>query len=95
MARKKDDWPSTLLNAWALGMEASTVIGLRTMVLAGGGAKAQAEAMRMTTEKMAAAADIGLKFWTGGLPQAPEGAAGAIVRHYRAKVRANRRRLGR
>ncbi|MBI1685483.1 hypothetical protein [Caulobacter hibisci] len=95
MARRKDDWSSTMLDAWALGMEASAVIGLRTMVLAGGGAKAQTEAVRMTTEKMAAAADIGLKFWTGGLPQAPEAATAAVVKHYRAKVRANRRRLGR
>lgn len=94
MARRKDDWPSTMMDAWALGLEASSVIGLRTMVLAGGGAKAQAEAVRMTTEKMAAAADIGLKFWTGGLPQAPDAATRAVVKHYRAKVRANRKRLG-
>ncbi|WP_199228418.1 MULTISPECIES: hypothetical protein [unclassified Caulobacter] len=93
MARRKEDWPSTMLDAWALGMEASAVIGLRTMVLAGGGARAQSEAIRMTTEKMAAAADVGLKFWTGGLPQAPDAATRAVIRDYRTKVRANRRRL--
>ncbi len=93
MARRKDDWPSTMFDAWALGMEASAVIGLRTMVLAGGGARAQSEAIRMTTEKMAAAADVGLKFWTGGLPQAPDAATRAVIRDYRTKVRANRRRL--
>ncbi|PXA88075.1 hypothetical protein DMC25_11560 [Caulobacter sp. D4A] len=82
-----------MLDAWALGMEASAVIGLRTMVLAGGGARAQSEAIRMTTEKMAAAADVGLKFWTGGLPQAPDAATRAVIRDYRTKVRANRRRL--
>lgn len=95
MTRRKEDWPATLMNAWALGLEASTVIGLRTMVLAGGGAKAQAEAVRMTTEKITAAADIGLSFWTGGLPMAPDRATRAVVKRYRAKVRANRRRLSR
>lgn len=95
MARRKDDWPSTLFDAWSLGLEASAVIGLRSLVLASGGAKAQAEAVRMTTEKAAAVADLGLRFWTGGLPQAPEAATKAVIRHYRAKVRANRRRLGR
>ncbi|MFT4253899.1 MAG: hypothetical protein QM608_15615 [Caulobacter sp.] len=93
MARRKQDWPSTMLDAWALGLEASAVIGLRTMVLVGGGARAQAEVVRMTTEKMAAAADVSLKFWTGDLPRAPDAATRAVVKHYRAKVRANRRRL--
>ena len=69
---------------WALlAAESQQVILLRMMKLAGGGAAAEAEAVRMTTEKVTAMAEAGLKLATGG----------DVVRLYRRKVRANRRRL--
>ena len=36
MARRKDPWTSLAFDSWALGMEASAVIGLRMMKLAAG-----------------------------------------------------------
>ena len=38
MARRKDPWAGMAWNAWAMGLEASTVIGLRTLKIAAGGA---------------------------------------------------------
>jgi hypothetical protein len=84
------------LGAAALAAEAQWVIGLRLMLMAGGGTVAAAEAQRMVSEKMLAAAQAqlaaGLALATGrGL----DGAARAAANPYRRAVRANRRRLTR
>ncbi|MBV9550133.1 MAG: hypothetical protein JO256_10730 [Alphaproteobacteria bacterium] len=71
-----------------LAAESQQVIALRVMKLAGGGRPAEAEFQRMTAEKLTAAAQAGLKLMTGG-------SADSILRDYRRKVRANRRRLAR
>lgn len=71
-----------------LGLEAQQVIGLRLMQIAGGSAAAPAEAFRMTTEKMIAAAEVFETLAAGG-------SARRIVRRYRTRVKANRRRLTR
>jgi hypothetical protein len=47
-------------DAVMLGLEAQRVIGLRLIKLSGGGPAAQAEALRMLSEKTAALAEAGL-----------------------------------
>ena len=80
-------WMRLGMNAWALGLESSAVIGLRTLKIAAGGAEAEAETRRMVWEKMERMA------FAGGLGATPQRAAARTVAHYRRKVRANRRRL--
>ncbi len=77
-------WFDTFL----LGVEAQQVIWLRAMKLAAGGKAAEHEARRMVTEKAAAPAEAGLKIAAGA-------GAKSVIRGYRGKVRANRRRLSR
>jgi hypothetical protein len=81
------------VDGWALGMEASAVIGLRTLALAGGGAAAQAEANRMVSEKIDAALGLGALAFAGGLGPNAVTMTARTMAHYRRKVRANRRRL--
>ena len=88
--------PFTLgLDAWLLGVEASSVMALRTAKIALGGAEAEAEAGQMVTEKALAAWDLGVAFATGGLGMRPETIARRTLEHYGKRVRANRRRLSR
>ena len=79
-----------MLKSWfglaMLAAESQQVIGLRLMMLAGGGPKAQAEAQRMVTEKLLAAHDAAGRLMMGASHD-------SIVRGYRTKVRANSRRL--
>jgi hypothetical protein len=73
-------------DAVMLGLEAQRVIGLRVIKLSGGGPAAQAEALRMVSEKTAALAEAGLTLARGG-------SAGRVMRRYRTHVRSNKRRL--
>jgi hypothetical protein len=93
MARR-NSWIGASMDAWMLGVEASAVIGLRTLKIAAGGAEARAEAARMVSEKIDAALALQTAAMTGGLGATPERAAARTIAHYRRKVRANRRRLG-
>jgi hypothetical protein len=86
-------WIGIGFDAWLLGLEASTVIGLRTLKLAQGGAEAQAEAERMVREKLEAGLALQALAATGGLGATPASASARTVAHYRRRVRANRRRL--
>jgi hypothetical protein len=95
MAPYRNPWFSIATDAWLLGVEASTVMTLRTMKLAAGGAAAETEAARMVTEKVAALTELQMKAMTGGLGTSSKGAARKTLSHYRRKVRANRRRLTR
>ncbi len=52
------DWASAGFEAWSLGIEASQVIGLRTMRMAAGGSAATDEAQRMMTEKLASVLEL-------------------------------------
>jgi hypothetical protein len=45
------------MKAWQIGLEAQSVIVLRMFRLAAGGARAEAEASRMVTEKIQAAGE--------------------------------------
>ena len=81
------------MDAWSLGLEASTVVGLRMWKLAAGGAAAEAEAVRMVSEKVEAGLALQARAMSGGLGATPQSAAAQTLSHYRRKVRANRRRL--
>ena len=81
------------MDAWTLGLEASTVAGLRAMKIAAGGAAGQAEAERMLSEKVQAGLELQARALAGGLGVSVPGAAARTMSHYRRKVRANHRRL--
>jgi hypothetical protein len=70
-----------------LGAESARVMWLRSMLIAGGGAKAQTEMSLMVTEKIDAA-------WRAYVRAATGGSAQSIVGDYRRAVRRNFRRLG-
>ncbi len=93
MARSANPWFTVGFDAFALGLEAAAVIAQRSLILAQGGARAQAEAVRMVAEKTEAATVLALRAASGDLGQRPATISANAVRHYRTKVRANRRRL--
>ena len=69
-----------------LAAESQQVIALRMMKLAAGGASANDEVQRMTSEKVSAMTEAGAKLMAGG-------SADSVVSDYRRKVRANIKRL--
>ncbi len=71
-----------------LAAESQQVIMLRLMKLAGGGSAAGDEIQRMTSEKVTAMTEAGVKLITGG-------SADSVVSDYRRKVRSNIKRLTR
>ena len=91
----RNPWFRLSMDAWSLGMEASSVIGLRTLKMAVGGPAARLEAERMVSEKVEATMQLQAKAISGGLGMTPHNAAARTVAHYRRKVRANQRRLSR
>lgn len=93
MARRKDPWAGMAWNAWAMGLEASTVIGLRTLKIAAGGPAAQAEIDLMVSEKVVAALSLPMLAMTGQLGATGPAVAARSLTHLRKTVRANRRRL--
>jgi len=93
MARARNPWLRVGFDAWGLGLEASAVIGLRTLKLASGGSLAEAECRRMIEEKVRAGIELQNLALTGFLGLTPHRAATTALTHYRRKVRANRRRL--
>ena len=78
----------TWVQFWFQAIEVQQVVSLRMLKLMAGGAAAEREAVRMVTEKIEAAQETALRLASGASPQ-------LAVRHYRSKVRANRRRLTR
>jgi hypothetical protein len=86
-------WTRLTLDAWRLTLEAQAVIARRALLLAAGGAAAQAEAGRMVAEKIDAGLALQALALSGGLGATPQQAARKTLAHYRRKVRANRRRL--
>jgi hypothetical protein len=79
-----------------LGVEAQSVIALRMMRLAAGGARGRAEATRMVAEKVGALAEAqtaaAAAILTGRRQKV---VAGKILTAYKKRVGANRRRLSR
>jgi hypothetical protein len=89
-----DAWTGAGMDAWALGMEASAVIGLRVAKMAMGGAGAADEAQLMVAEKMQSAFELQTALVTGRLGGTPLAGTRKVLKHYRRKVKANRKRLG-
>ncbi|MHA6720179.1 hypothetical protein ACX40Y_12090 [Sphingomonas sp. RS6] len=87
------NWMKIGIDSWTLGMEASTVIGLRMAKLAAGGPAAAIEAQRMVAEKMQAALELQAAAAMGKLGSTPDAQARRTLSHYRRKVRANAKRL--
>ena len=87
-------WLALSLKAVQMGVEAQSVIALRMLRLATGGARMEAEASRMVTEKVAAAAEAqavaAVSALSGGSPHV---AASKALRVVKKRVRANKRRL--
>jgi hypothetical protein len=81
-----DEWMKLSSDLVLAQFEAQRVIALRMARLADGGAAAEIESRRMVTEKLAANMEAAAAFAGGKSPR-------AIVRHYRAIMRANERRL--
>jgi hypothetical protein len=79
------NWMRLTFDTAMLGVETQRVIGLRLMKLSGGGPAAQAEALRMISEKPTALAEAAMTLASGGSPE-------TVVR-YRSHVRSNKRRL--
>ena len=89
-------WLALSLKALQMGVEAQSVIALRMLRLATGGARMEAEASRMVTEKVAAATEAQavatVSALTGGSPHVAASKALGVVKK---RVRANKRRLSR
>jgi hypothetical protein len=88
-------WFKLSVDTFWLGAEASQVVALRMMKLAGGGAGAAAEAQRMVAEKVSAAMAAQTELALGAMSGSPHAGPTKAVALYRRKVRANRRRLSR
>jgi hypothetical protein len=88
-------WLRTGFDAWSLGVEASTVIGLRLLKIGCGGPAAGAEAQQMIEEKIESGLALQSMALTGRLGLTANSVARKTLAHYRLKVRANRRRLAR
>jgi hypothetical protein len=89
----RNPWFRFGMNAWSLGIDASSVIALRTLKIAAGGVAAEVEACRMVNEKIETGLALQALALTGGLGLTASSAATKMLTHYRRKVRANRRRL--
>lgn len=88
-------WPELMVEGWLLGAEMSAVIWMRSLRMMTGGALAQREAQRAVSEKFSAGMTLLPAILAGGFNQSAEEATARAIAHYRAPVRANRRRLGR
>jgi hypothetical protein len=96
MARNEvSEWMEIATATMTLAMESAAVVGLRAVKAAKGGPSAADEAWRMYAEKVTALAELQTRLLMGTLGMTPAAAARGSLRHYRRKVRDNRRRLGR
>jgi hypothetical protein len=88
-------WMRAGFDMWSLGIESSSVIALRLAKISGGGDAGSKEAALMVSEKVQAGTEIMTGLLTGQLGTTPLAGTTAVVRKYRRKVAANRRRLSR
>jgi hypothetical protein len=82
------DWFFLPYQSAILALESQRVVILRLAKLAQGGSAAQSEAVRMVTEKAAVGSNVAMGLILGGSHH-------KAVKQYRARVRANARRLSR
>ena len=91
-----DPWISFSIKAWQLGFEVQSVIALRLMRMAAGGARADAEANRILSEKTAAAGEAQLAVTTAVMRGRKDHVvAGKALAVYSKPVHAKKRRLSR
>ncbi|MDG2520443.1 hypothetical protein P7B02_02730 [Caulobacter segnis] len=93
MTRARNPYVRLAWDAWMLGSESAGVIGLRAMKIAAGGPQAEREAKRMIDEKVEAAQALQVMALSGALGFTAPAFMNKTLKHYRRKVRANRRRL--
>lgn len=77
-----------------LSVEAAQVIGLRMIVLSGGGSRATTESERMVEEKMRTLTQVGMRMAMGQWGVMPQDQAKGATKLMRGRVRANLNRLG-
>jgi secreted protein with Ig-like and vWFA domain len=92
MARRATSLFQLSLNTMRLGLEAQSVIALRTMKCAAGGAAASDEINLMVSEKVRATIDAQFTLARAAMAGRADGPAKAVAL-YRRRVRANQRRL--
>jgi hypothetical protein len=85
-------WLELSLKAVQMGMEAQNLIALRMLRLASGGARMEAEASRMVTEKVAVAAEAQA---VAPVAIARHTSSRKALRVVKKRVRANKRRPSR
>jgi hypothetical protein len=89
-------WVSLSLKSLQVGIEAQSVIALRMLRLAAGGARMKAEVRRLATEKALAAAEAQAAAAVASMKGRKKHAIVAkALGVYKKRVRANRRRLSR
>lgn len=89
-------WFSLMLKTIQLGLEAQSVIALRMMRLAAGGANATTEARRMIADKIAAGVEAQAVAASGlAFGRKNTVVVGKVLRVFKKRVRANKRRLSR
>lgn len=93
MTKREIGWPKLMGGAFALGLDAGKVVGLRLAKLGRGGPAARRESMRMVGEKVKAAFDASAiatrSIATGEAHRAPE----RVLALYRKRVATNSKRL--
>jgi hypothetical protein len=90
-----NSWFELAADSWRLGIQAQAVMTMRLAKLASGDAAAVAEAQRMVTEKVLAAAEAQANAAAAILSGRGHLAPKQTLALYRRKVGANRRRLSR
>ena len=90
-----NNWFSVSSQTAMLALEAQSVIALRLMRIAGGGALARSEATRMVTEKVQALGEAQAVAAVGSVNRNRRHIAKKVVSVYKKRVRGNRRRLAR
>jgi hypothetical protein len=89
-------WLDVALKAMQLGVDAQSVMALRMIRLAAGGAQAQSEAQRMVLEKIAAVAEVQTAIASAILDGHEDHVvASKALGAFDKRVRANKRRLSR
>lgn len=91
----RTDWPQLALEGSMLWAEMTMVIWLRSLRIMTGGKRAEREAERMVSEKIAASWAFLPAMIAGGMTQSPEMLTRRALAFYGTPVRANRRRLSR
>ena len=90
-----NSWFALTFQAAQLGWEAQNVVALQFVRLAGGGAAGAKEAQLMVTDKLAALTEAQLAAVANVLTGDGLKIADKILRVFRKRVRANKRRLSR